>query len=294
MVVNGREQNGAVALVGPGRAGTTVAAALAARGWRVVAVAGRTPHSKISGGQSIGGEEAGRPPAVSKTTAAAAQRLGAPIVTVEDAAKNADLVIVATPDAAIESVAAQLAAGVRPETLVIHLSGARGLEALAALPSRVGALHPLQTLPTVEAGLIRLPGSWCAIAGDPQVAALAAQLDLRAVEVSDADRARYHAAACIASNHLVALLAQVERVSPVPLAGLLPLVHASVDNVATLGAAAALTGPVSRGDVETVRAHLEALPADERDTYRALARAAYALAGRGAGAGDAELAAVLR
>lgn len=294
MVVNGREHNGALALVGPGRAGTTVAAALAARGWRVVAVAGSSPDSTISGGRSARGKEVGRPPAAAASTKAAAQRLGAPIVTVEDAARNADLVIVATPDSAIESVAAQLAPGVRPDTLVIHLSGERGLDALAALPSRVGALHPLQTLPTVEAGLARLPGSWCAIAGDPQVADLAAQLELRPVEVSDADRARYHAAACIASNHLVALLAQVERVSPVPLETLLPLVQASLDNVATLGAAAALTGPVARGDIETVRAHLEALPADERDTYRALARAAYALAGRGAGAGDDELAAVLR
>jgi predicted short-subunit dehydrogenase-like oxidoreductase (DUF2520 family) len=275
MVVNGQEQNGALALVGPGRAGTTVATALAARGWRVVAVAGSGPE-------------------VSPSTRAAADRLGAPIVAVEDAATDVDLVIVATPDAAIESVAARLAPGVRPDSLIIHLSGARGLDALAALPCRVGALHPLQTLPTVEAGVARLPGSWCATAGDPQVAALAAQLELRPVEVSDADRAGYHAAACIASNHLVALLAQVERVSPVPLTALLPLVQASLDNVATLGAAAALTGPVSRGDVETVRAHLEALPADERDTYRALARAAYVLSGRGAGAGDAGLAAVLQ
>ncbi len=272
--MNGREQNGALALVGPGRAGTTVAAALAARGWRVVAVAGKSPDAT--------------------STQAAARRLGAPAVAVEDAARDADLVIVATPDTAIESVAAALAPGVRPDTLVIHLSGARGLDALAALPSRVGALHPLQTMPTVEAGLARLPGSWCAIAGDPEVAALAAQLELPPVEVSDADRARYHAAACIASNHLVALLAQVERVSPVPLVALLPLVQASVDHVGTLGAEAALTGPIARGDVDTVRAHLDALPADERDAYRALARAAYVLAGRGAGAGDAELAAVLR
>lgn len=274
MVVNGGEQVGALALVGPGRAGTTIAAALSARGWQVVAVAGPSPDSK--------------------STLAAAQRFGAPVAAVEDAASDADLVIVATPDLAIESVAERLAPHVRPDALVIHLSGARGIDVLAALPCRVGSLHPLQTLPTVESGLARLPGSWCAIAGDPQVGLLATQLGLRPVEVSDADRDRYHAAACIASNHLVALLDQVERLSPVPLEALLPLVQASLDNVTTLGSAAALTGPVSRGDVETVRAHLAALPAGERDTYRALARAAYELAGRGAGPDDAELAAVLR
>ncbi len=272
--MNGGEEMGALALVGPGRAGTTIAAALAAGGWQVVAVSGSGPGSE--------------------SLAAAAARFGAPIVAVEDAARDADLVLIATPDAAIESVAARIAPMVRPEALVIHLSGARGLEVLAAVPSRVGALHPLQTLPTVDAGLARLPGSWCAIAGDPQVEVLADQLQLRPVVVSDADRARYHVAACIASNHLVALLGQVERVSPVPLVALLPLVEASVDNVAELGAEAALTGPVSRGDVETVRAHLDALPADERGLYRALARAAYELAGRGAGADDAELAGLLR
>ncbi len=124
---------------------------------------------------------------------------------------------------------------------------------------------------------------------------LAEQLGLRPVAVSDEDRARYHATACIASNHLVALLGQIERVSPVPLEALLPLVRASRrQRRRPRRGGLRSTGPVSRGDVETVRAHLEALPPDERDTYRALARVAYQLAGRGAGADDAELAAVLQ
>jgi predicted short-subunit dehydrogenase-like oxidoreductase (DUF2520 family) len=274
VTVNGGAQVGTLALVGPGRAGTTVAAALAARGWRVGVVVG-------SGLDSA-------------SARAAADRFGAPIESLEDSVAATDLVIIATPDAAIGSVATRLASCVRPDQLVIHLSGARGIEVLAALPCRIGSLHPLQTLPTVDAGLARLPGSWCAIAGDPQVAVLAEQLGLHPIAVSGADRVRYHATACIASNHLVALLGQLERVSPVPLEALLPLVRASVDNVADLGAARALTGPVARGDVETIRAHLEALPQGERDGYRALARLAYELAGRGTGAADAELAAVLQ
>jgi predicted short-subunit dehydrogenase-like oxidoreductase (DUF2520 family) len=249
-----------VALVGPGRAGTTIAAALAGRGRQVVAVAGRRPDAP--------------------STRAAAARLGAPAVAVEEAARGADVVIVATPDGAIEDAAARLSAGVTPDTLVVHLSGARGLDALAGVPARVGALHPLQTFPDADAGLARLPGSWCAVAGDPAVTQLATELGLRPVILDDADRTRYHAAACIASNHLVALLGQVERVSPVPIDALVPLIHATLANVAARGAAGALTGPVQRGDIETVRAHLDALPADEHDAYRALAREARRLADR--------------
>jgi predicted short-subunit dehydrogenase-like oxidoreductase (DUF2520 family) len=101
---------------------------------------------------------------------------------------------------------------------------------------------------------------------------------------------RYHAAACIASNHLVALLDQVSRVAPIPLEAFLPLVGATVENVATMGPAAALTGPVARGDVETVRRHLDALSGADRDAYRDLARLARQLSGRD----DAALDAVLR
>ena len=188
--------------------------------------------------------------------------------------------VIATPDAAIDAVAAEIAPAVRRDALVVHLSGARGLDALGAVPARTGALHPLQTLPSADAGAARLPGAWCAVAGDRQVWALARQLGMEPIEVADEDRAAYHAAACIASNHVVALLAQVERVAPVPLDAFLPLIRATVDNVADLGAEAALTGPVARGDVETVRGHLDALSDADRDAYLALARRAYELSGR--------------
>ncbi len=98
--------------------------------------------------------------------------------------------------------------------------------------------------------------------------------------VADADRARYHAAACIAANHLVALLGQVERVATpigVPLEAYLALAQASFDDVGRRGPAAALTGPVARRDWDTVARHVAALPADERPAYLALARAAHRL-----------------
>jgi len=260
--------SGTLALVGPGRAGTTVAVALAARGWTPVAVAGRA-HDAPS-------------------TRAAADRLGARAVDTADAGRDADLVIVATPDAAIADAALALAAGLRPGALVIHLSGACPLEELGKLQTErpdvaTGALHPLQSLPTVEQGVERLPGSWCAVDGPPAVERLALTLGMRPFRAAAGQRARYHAAATIASNHLVALLGQAVRVAEtagVPPEALLPLVRASVDNVEALGAHDALTGPVARGDVDTVVRHLDALAPDERVAYHALAAEALRLSGR--------------
>lgn len=259
---------GSLALVGPGRAGTTLAAALVARGWTPVAVAGRRIDAP--------------------STLAAAERLGAPAVAVADAGREADLVIVATPDAAIADTAFALAGGLRSGALVVHLSGACPLEELGKLQGErpdveTGALHPLQSLPSVDLGLARLPGSWCAVDGPPAVERLALSLGMRPFRVAADERARYHAAATIASNHLVALLGQAVRVAGaagVPPEALLPLVQASVDNVDALGAAEALTGPVARGDADTVERHLATLAPDERAAYRALAAEALRLSGR--------------
>ena len=147
----------------------------------------------------------------------------------------------------------------------------------------VGSLHPLQSLPSPEIGVARLPGSWCAVDGPADVERLAISLGMRPFRVKDADRVAYHAAATVASNHLVALLGQAARLADaagVPPAALLPLVRATLENVETLGAEAALTGPVARGDVDTVRRHLDVLHDDEQPAYRALAEQARRLSGR--------------
>jgi predicted short-subunit dehydrogenase-like oxidoreductase (DUF2520 family) len=128
-----------------------------------------------------------------------------------------------------------------------------------------------------------LHGAWAAIAGDPAVAGIAHELGLRTFEVSDTNRVRYHTAAVVASNHLVALLGQVERLAAdcgVPFEAFAPLVLASVQNAFSIGPAHALTGPVSRGDLATVEQHLRDLDPAERDAYRALAREAARLTGR--------------
>lgn len=230
-----------VRIVGPGRAGQSLARALTGAGWEVLPIVGRLDD-------------------------------------VEGAAEGVDLVVLATPDAALADVARR----VRPRegVVVAHLSGSAGLDVLAPHERRA-AVHPLMALPTPEVGARRLPGGWFAVAGDPLARDVVEALGGRAFEIADADRPAYHAAAVVASNHVVALLGQVERLAEavgVPFEAYLELVTATLENVRELGPGAALTGPAARGDEDTIRAHLAALPPDEREAYAALAEAARRLA----------------
>jgi predicted short-subunit dehydrogenase-like oxidoreductase (DUF2520 family) len=165
-----------------------------------------------------------------------------------------------------------------------HCSGATGLEALA--PHEGFSLHPLMT---VTADGARFAGAGAAIAGaTPRALQLAKQLahalGLRPVEVSDRDRAAYHAAASIASNFLITLEAAAERLARSAGADrelLVPLVRATVENWAALGAERALTGPVARGDEATVARQRAAIAEREPDLlalFDALVDATRALA----------------
>ncbi len=194
-------------------------------------------------------------------------------------AADVDLLVIATPDAAI----AEVAAAVEPvaATVVAHMAGSLGLDVLAG-HERPAAIHPLVSLPDADVGAERLRDrAWFAVAGDPMASEVVAALKGRSVVVADADRAAYHAAACIASNHLVALLGQVERVAApvgVPLEAFLALARGSLDNVAALGPAAALTGPAARGDEATLDRHRAALDPSELAAYDAMVAEARRLA----------------
>jgi predicted short-subunit dehydrogenase-like oxidoreductase (DUF2520 family) len=172
------------------------------------------------------------------------------------AATGADLVVIATPDAAVASTAAAITP--TASTVVVHLSGSLGLDVLDGHPRR-GGLHPLVPLPDAETGAVRLrSGASFAVAGDPLVRSLAVALGGRVVEVDDRSRAAYHAAATIAANHVVALMGQVERVAAeagLPLGAFAGLVRAAVDDTMALGPERALTGPAARGDWETIARH---------------------------------------
>jgi predicted short-subunit dehydrogenase-like oxidoreductase (DUF2520 family) len=138
---------------------------------------------------------------------------------------------------------------------------------------RRASIHPLVALPGAEVGAQRLRGARFALAGDPFVRTVVDALGGRWFTVADADRAAYHAAACIASNHLVALLGQAERVGAaagVPREAFLDLVRATVENVAALGPARALTGPAARGDTSTLERHRAAIDPSELAAYDAM------------------------
>lgn len=162
-----------------------------------------------------------------------------------------DVVVLAVPDAQI----ARAAGAVRPGRLVGHTAGAVGLEVLA--PHEAFALHPLMTVPATGA---RFRGAGTAVAGNSAAAlefatSTAHRLGMEPFEIADADRAAYHAAASIASNFLVALEDAAEHVLATTGADrrmLVPLVRAAVDNWAAFGGPAALTGPIARGDEDTV------------------------------------------
>jgi predicted short-subunit dehydrogenase-like oxidoreductase (DUF2520 family) len=180
------------------------------------------------------------------------------------------VVIIATPDTAVAEVAAAIAPV--DGTVVLHLSGALGLDVLAPHRRRA-SLHPLMPLPSAEVGRVRLrSGITFAVAGDPMATGLGQALGGRCFEIDDSRRAAYHAAACIAANHLVAVLGQVERVAAT--AGLsvdayLPLAATALQDVADLGPAAALTGPAARGDEATLARHRAALAPEEVPGYDA-------------------------
>lgn len=196
------------------------------------------------------------------------------------AARGVDAVLLCTPDAAIATAAAAIEPG---QAAVLHCSGATPLTALAG-HARAGSLHPLMALPDAETGSARLRDrGWFAVAGDPIAGALVDALSGRRFDVPDESRARYHATAAVAANHLVALLAQVERLAAsvdVPVEAFLDLASGSFDDVRRIGAAAALTGPAARGDHHTLDAHRASLPADEVELYEVLAAAAAKLARR--------------
>ncbi len=230
-----------VRIIGGGRAGRSLGTALEAAGWDLRGCLGR--------GDDLSG-----------------------------AAARTDVLVIATPDDVIETVAKSVR-GV-DSTLVVHLSGALGLDVLKGHP-RSAAMHPLVSLPSPDLGAERLRGAWFAVAGDPEVDSLVKALGGRSFPIDDDSRPLYHAAAVVSSNHLVALLGQAERVAAVagvPLEVMLDLARDTLDNVRRLGPAAALTGPAARGDDATIARHLKALPAEERAVYEALVNEARRLA----------------
>lgn len=211
-----------------------------------------------------------------------------------EATSEAELILIATPDDAIEQVAAELAArgGITHDQVILHLSGLldrRALLPLEASGAACGSFHPVQTVADAGTAAERLKGAYVGIEGDERALVAAERLanTLRMVPVRIPAEAKpaYHAGASFVANYTIALVGVAERLArsagvPDEVAAklYLPLLGGAVANLTALGPAASLTGAVRRGDVQTIRAHLQALAPEDRELYRAVGRAAVALA----------------
>lgn len=196
------------------------------------------------------------------------------------------IALLAVPDQALAEVAYELArVGLAPGgCAALHLAGALTADVLGPLHDAgyaVGSIHPLQAVADPWLAADRLAGVTFALAGEPAAVAagrrVADALGGYTVVVPPAKRPLYHAGAVLASNGLVAVLAAAVRVFDevgIPegeaVQGLIPLIRGTLDNLENLGVRGALTGPVGRGDVDTVRLHLGRLSGQDRTLYCAL------------------------
>jgi predicted short-subunit dehydrogenase-like oxidoreductase (DUF2520 family) len=269
-----------VSIVGAGRLGTTLGAALARRGWRVEAIVDRDARAAREARRIIG---QGR----------ASVSLGA-------AARSKGPIIISVPDDTVGRVAAGLArsGGAWAGRFVFHTSGllpARILAPLARRGAHVASLHPVQAFPRKDAPASIFKGITWGLEGDAEATAAAAEV-VRALRgdlllLTKENKPLYHAACTLASNSLVALewtaagvLQKAGIGEDVASRMLLPLLQGTLQNVKNLGLEKALTGPVLRGDIATVRKHLKALRDDpaSREVYVVLGKQILRLASKSA------------
>lgn len=261
-----------IGFVGAGRLGTSVASALHRGGYRVVAVNSRSASSAEAFTERVPG--------------------CAPVATPQDVADIAGAVFITTPDGEIEKICKEVTW--RTGQAVVHCSGVLPVAKLASAQetgARTGGLHPLQTFPNRDSsGLI--PGASAAVGSeDPALLdwlqKTAYAIELRPFTIRDEHRSAYHASAVMACGFVAALMGLAAEMWEVmgisraeALAALRPLTAATVEGVGRDGLPAAFTGPAVRGDVESVRMHLETTARHSPEmglVYAAIARAAMPL-----------------
>jgi predicted short-subunit dehydrogenase-like oxidoreductase (DUF2520 family) len=272
-----------IGIVGAGAVGTALGVALSRGGWPVHAVASRDPARRERFRSLVDVTRVFADP--------------------EPILDEVELIILAVPDDVVASLAASLR--MYSGQAMIHTSGALGaevLDAAMAAGTQTGAFHPLVAFADTERAVAALHGATVAIEGDDQLAAMLADMaeaiGATPVRLAPGSKAAYHAAAVLAAGGVIALLdaiAELGRVAGLDEAGSLaiygPLIEGTLGNARALGIRAALTGPMTRGDVGTLEAHLATLGAHAPrvlDLYVAAARREVDLAeSRGALAPEA-------
>jgi len=255
-------------VIGAGRVGAVLAAALGATGHHVVAAVGRSAASRTRIETLLPEAEVGTP---------------------REVARACELLLLSVPDDDLPSVVDELVASgsIRAGQVVVHTSGRHGTSVLApaaTLGAVVLALHPAMTFTGSQVDLGRLPGCVYGLTGGdgarPVGEQLVSDLQGQVAWLPERQRTVYHAALAHGANHLVTVVTQAIDLLraagvPDPSATLRPLLTAALDNALDFGDAA-LTGPVARGDRSTVSAHLHALagaPPATTDSYLVMARA---------------------
>ena len=242
-----------IGIVGAGAVGTALGVALSRGGWPIHAVASR---------------DAGR-----RERFRSLVEVSRVFADPEPILDEVELIILTVPDDTIVPLAASLR--MYSGQAMVHTSGALGAEVLApamAAGTQIGAFHPLVAFADTERAVAALHGATVAIEGDDQLAAMLADMaeavGATAVRLAEGSKAAYHAAAVLAAGGFVALLdaiAELGRVAGLDEAGALtvygPLIEGTLGNARALGIRAALTGPMTRGDVGTLVAHLATLRA---------------------------------
>ena len=189
----------------------------------------------------------------------------------QDVADAAELVFITTPDDTITSVASEIQW--HQGQSIVHCSGALStdiLEPAKKLGAKVGAFHPLQTFAGVKQAIENMPGSTFALEAEGSLLNtlkdMAIALDGHWIELKASDKVVYHAAAVVACNYLVTLVklaADLWQSFGIPQSqatrALLPLIQGTIHNIDAVGIPQALTGPIARGDIETIKKHLDAL-----------------------------------
>jgi predicted short-subunit dehydrogenase-like oxidoreductase (DUF2520 family) len=267
MTLQSRETGLRVGVVGAGRVGAVLAAALRSAGHEIVAAAGESDASRARIADLLPGVPTLKPTAVARTC---------------------DLLLLTVPDDMLRNVVTTLsdAGAIRPGQYVVHTSGRHGLDVLrpaADLGARVVAMHPAMTFTGTAIDLDRLSGCvfglTAGVAERPIAESLVADLGGTPMWVPEEMRTLYHAGLAHGANHLVTLVTQAMEMLAAagaddPAGTLRPLLTAALDNALEHGDAA-LTGPIVRGDVNTVRAHLADIRANAPQTltsYVVLAR----------------------
>lgn len=267
-----------ISILGPGKVGVALAKLARSVGYEVAAV----------GARNLG------------EARAAAGQLGPETLALDmaRAASTAELIFLTVSDSAIEGVAKELAAAaaIKDGSVLVHCSGALTSEILAPVRENnqvaLASFHPLQTFPTVESAEANLPGSFCFLEGEDHALEMlevfGAEIGAHCTRIETQAKPLYHAGAVIACNYLCTLMeaalsateaAGIERTTAWP--ALQPLILSTLANIGHLGPAAALTGPIARGDDKTVALHLRALtstPPELQSLYRSLGVATLDLA----------------